>query len=127
MISTNYNINKVGKYLYKHIDSAYKYKISSNMYDVYIKVLYQIPMLSKKPRGGTEYSDVYEMVIDINISTYQNKLRINLIEVDPDELTLDHFTVEVKGDADAQLLSKKILARIEKRLNKLYDGYEFIF
>ena len=125
--SVNSYVNKVGKFIYNKIDSAYKYKVSSNMNDIYMIVMYQIPMPSRIPGGKTEYSEVYEMVIDINVTTYQNKLRINLIEISPDERTLDHFTVDVMRDEDVLNVDRKIMERIRKRLYKMYADYEFIF
>lgn len=126
-IPANSYVNKVGKYLYNHIDSAYKFKTSSNMYDVYMVVYYQIPYLPDRPGGDITYSDIQEMRIDINITTYLTKLRINLIQMTPDERTLDHFTIDVEKVSDIRMIFSKILDRIQKKLIKMYEGYEFIF
>ena len=81
-------LNKVGKYLYKHIDSSYKIQFSGNMCDVYIKVYYQLKYWDRIPGKGPEYNDVHEMPININLTTYQNKIRVNIIEADENERIL---------------------------------------
>ena len=57
-------VNRVGKFLYNHLDGAYKYTKSSNMYDVYVTLLYQL-----KPEYGGGVNEVEEMTININICT----------------------------------------------------------
>lgn len=125
-------VNRVGKYLYKHIDSAYKIKYSSNMCDVYFSLVYSVPdalvkELEKYHVADTSLKDTLEMHLNINITTYQNKLRINLIEISPEERTVGHdvYKPEVLMDLNSAYI--KIMDRIKKHLNKRFEGYDFIF
>lgn len=107
-------VNKVGKYLYEHIDGAYKFKKDRNTYDLFIDMQYQ-----KRPQY-TESPPVEDMKINISITTYQNKVRVDTIEVTPMERTLgyDLFKPEELTDlADAQY---KILRRVKARIQKAY-------
>ena len=46
-LQPNQIIPKVAKYLYKSIDSAYDLKLSVNTADVFISVLYQLPVYNE--------------------------------------------------------------------------------
>ena len=87
-LSANQQVNRVGKYLYKNIDGAFKYKTSSNACDIYFTLLYQLPLESRDESKGKEYNDIHEITVDINITTYQNKIRVNVIEMTPKQRTL---------------------------------------
>ena len=108
-------VNRVGKYLYKSFKGI-KYTISSNMCDVYTALLYV------EPRSN----DVQEIILDINITTYQNKIRVNIIEVTPQERTngFDLYTSE--EIMNLQEASKKIYQKILKRVSKAYEDYDFL-
>ena len=120
-------VNQIGKYLYKHLDGAFNYKKSSNTYDVYLMLLYQIPYLQQIPGKGKEYNDMHEMTLDINITTYQNKIRINIIELTPDERNLgyDLYNPEVLENLDDA--KELILKRIINKVSKAYSEYDFLF
>ena len=120
-------VNKVGKYLYKHIDGAYSYKVSVNTNDIYMVIYYQVPMMSMRPGQKSQLSDLQEMHININVTTYQNKIRINMIEMSPDEVTLGFDVYPPEMLYNLYEYRDKILDRIRMRLEKLYEGYEFIF
>lgn len=115
-------VNRVGKYLYKHLDGAYDYKKSGNMYDVYCTLLYQL-----KPEFGGEVNDVKEMTIDINITTYQNKLRINTIEMTPKERTLGFDLVKPEDLIDLQKAMEIIIWKVGNRIRKAYKDYIILF
>lgn len=123
----NQIVNVVGKYLYNTIDSAYNIKTTTNTCDVYMTVYYQTPQLSIRPGRKATYSDMYEMNIDISLTTYQNKLRMNLIVLDPEEETLDFSVWAPEKLRDLEDAKTRILTRVEKILVKYFDGYEFIF
>lgn len=118
-LSANQQVNRVGKYLFNHIDSAYNYKKSGNMFDVYITAYYQ--------DTSRLDSSVEEMNIDINITTYSNKLRINIISLDENEKTIgsDVYTPEFLEDLPKAY--SKIMHRIKYRMSKEFSKYEFIF
>lgn len=118
-------VNTIGRYLYKHIESAYDFKKSANMFDIYFTVYYQ---LSEENRyEDVTDNDFHEMNINMNITTYQNKIRINIIEISPRETTIgyDLYTPEkLENLSEAYNL---IWSRFIKRMNKYYKDYDFIF
>lgn len=126
-LQASQQVNRVGKYLYKTLDGAFKFKVSSNMYDVYVTLLYQIPRLQQIPGKGKDYNDVHEMTLDINITTYQNKIRVNIIELTPDERTLGFDLFKPEEMKDLQLAKKLILDKVRRRVSKAYQDYDFLF
>lgn len=120
-------VNRVGKYLYKNLDGAFKIKNSSNTCDIYSTVLYQIPYLQRIPGKGTEYNDVHEMTINLNITTYQNKVRINIIEMDPNERTIGYDLYDPETLKDLEFATKLIYSKVCKRISKAYEDYDFLF
>ena len=126
-VATNQKVKQIGKYLYNHIDGAFKYVSSSNMYDVYITLLYQIPYWDRIPGKGSDYNDVHEMTININLTTYQNKIRVNTIEMTPAQRTLGYdlfLPDKLQNLEDAMHL---IYNKVRKRITKAYSEYDFIF
>ena len=93
-VSTNQLVNKVGQYIYKNLDGSVKSVRSSNTYDIYTNVYYQLDRLDQVPGRQSEgYNDMHEMLINISLTTYQNKIRVNLHEVTPEEYTFGYFVV----------------------------------
>lgn len=115
IIPASKQVNRVGKYLYKTFKGL-KYITSSNMCDVYIILLYAEP----------ESNDVQEMILDINITTYQNKIRVNIIEVTPKERTIGFDLYTSEEMMNLQEASKKIYQKIVKRVSKAYQDYDFL-
>ena len=122
-------VNKVGNFLYNHLDGAYKFSKKANEYDVYVNVIYQIPpeILDKYGITDPKYAELKEMQIDLNITTYQNKIRVNTITITPEEETVgfDLFPPEKLQDLNdaLQLIRDKVTRRLEKR----FEDYVFIF
>lgn len=50
-------VNKLGEYLYKELDSAYKFNKSSNLYEVYLEAYYQVPHYGDHPQDKIKYDD----------------------------------------------------------------------
>ena len=126
--SPQQQVNTVGKYLYKNLDGAFDYAKSSNMYDVYTIVLYQVPVeLAKKYGLSPEQSDVREMVIDLNITTYADKIRFNVIEQDPHETTLGCKVCTLSRYKTLDDLRADIMAYLKKKLEARYEGFDFLF
>lgn len=126
-MSANQQVKQIGKYLYKNIDGAFNSKSGPNMFDIWFTLLYQLPRLQRIPGKGKEYNDVHKMTVNINITTYQNKIRVNTIEVTPQARTLgfDLFTSEqITNLADAKEL---ILDKIRRRIHKAYIEYDILF
>lgn len=126
-LSSNQQVNRVGKYLYNNIDGAFKYKTSSNMCDVFFTLLYQLPLDMQEPDKGEEYNDVHEITVDINITTYQNKVRVNVIEMTPMHRTLGYDLYEPYVLEDLENAKKRIFNKIIKRVSKAYSDYDFLF
>ena len=111
-------VNKVGKYLREHIDGAYKIKFSPMTCDVTMRMYYQIP---------GQGDSLSEMQFDINITSYQNKLRINITEITVLEKTIGQIIFQPDELNDLQLVKKKVLARLKKAIEKEYSEYDFIY
>ena len=117
LIPTSQQINKIGKYLYKNFGGSEKITCGPNMCDVYFIILYQIPYDRQFVRNGPEVNKkIHEMLIDANITTYQNKIRVDTIEVTPEAKTLgfDLF--------DPSIAHNKIV----KRVARAYRDYIFL-
>lgn len=121
-IPASSQVNRVGKYLYKHLDGAYKYVKSGNMCDIYVTLLYQL-----KPEFGGEVNDVKEMTININVTTYQNKIRINTIEITPQERTLGYDIMKPNECEDLQTAYKIIIQKVSNRIRNAYKDYLILF
>lgn len=120
-------VNDLGKYMYKSLDGSYRMNKSGNMFDLYTVAYYQIPQLSARPGGETTYSDMYEMSFNINFTTYSNKIRVNIIELSPDEQTVGHFVVDSSKLQEMKPAKDYVMNKIYKILNKYFEGYAFIF
>lgn len=120
-------VKELGKYLYKNLDSAYNQKSSGNTYDVYMTVYYQVPEYLQVPWMDEQYNDLQEMNILLNLTTYQNKIRINILVNDENEKTLGYYLLPPETLHDIEKAKEKILNIVRKRLNKEFEDYEFIF
>ena len=119
-------VNKVGKFIYKHIDGAYKIQFSANTCDVYIKIYYQIPG-DLVVRYKLDESELNEMSIDISITQYQDKIRVNVIRMDELEATLGFFTISTKEIDSVEALCYQIYQEVCKKVEKAYEDYDFVF
>ena len=127
-LQANQQVNRVGKYLYKHIEGAEKIQFFGNTCDVYIRVLYQVPYWERIPGKEAEgYNDVKEMMIDVNITTYQNKLRVNVIEMSPEERTLGFDLYKPELLKELEPAKEMIWAKVIKRISTAYKDYDFTF
>ena len=117
-------VKRIGQYLYKHIDGAYDYRSGSNEYDIYFLLLYELKKELREP--GRDYP-VQEMKININITTYQNKVRVNLIEITPKERTIGFDLYPPEKVQDLQKAYPIIMEKIYKRIYKAYEDYYFLY
>ena len=115
-------VNKIGMYLYKHLDGAFKYTKDRNTFGVYVTLLYEL----KEEYGGTK-NDVQEMTINISITTYQNKIRVNTIEVTPQARTLGFDLFPIDKMYDMELAMSIIKWKVSKRIQKAYEHYIILF
>lgn len=124
--------------MFKNLAGATDFKKSSNTFEINTIVLYQIPLDVKKKYNlpDDETTDVQEMNLNLNITTYQNKLRFNIIEETPDALTLGCKVVNLnlqkyqKAKTNQQLF-EIVIAELQKyvyqRLEKRYADYDFLY
>ena len=117
-------IKPVGKYINKVIDGAYKIEFKSNMCIVYMRMYYQIP--SRYQDQGADMS-LKEMRFIINITSYANKLRINLTEDTEYEKTIGQLILAEDDLKDLNTIKYKVMKMIRKSIAKEYEGYEFIY
>lgn len=92
------------------------------MYDVYCTLLYQL-----KPEYVGKVNDVQEMTININITTYQNKIRINTIEMTPKEHTLGYDTMKPEEMIDLKQAMEIIIWKVGNKIRKAYKTYLLLF
>lgn len=117
-------VNRLGRYLYKNIDGAFKFKNSGNMFDVWMTLLYAIP---SEDLQDDQEQDIHEMTINLNITTYQNKVRVNSIEVSPNERTLGCDVYKANRLQDFEEAKELILNKICNHIHKWYNEYKILF
>ena len=120
-------VNILSKYIYNHLDGRYKFKIGMNKCDIYSKVYYQVPEISVDPSQDIDYSDINEMDLNINVTTYQDAIRININEISPLETTIGYLKYSIKNFDNISKLKEKCMEDIQKKIMKRYDKYEFVF
>lgn len=130
-IQSGQAVKMIAKHMKKNLGGAYKLTIGANTCDVYFLIYYEVPKLHKligNSPGKEEYNKVHEMHIDLNITTYQNKVRVNLIEITPEERTIgyDLYKPEIIQD-DIVKARELIWNKVQKRLEKAHEEYDFVF
>ena len=114
-------VNRVGKYLSKHLDGVYKTAKDRNTYDVYVNFMYQpYPEYTETP-------PIDSLNIIISITTYQNKIRVNTIEVTPQARTLGFDLFKIEDMQDMELAMSIIKWKVSKRIQKAYSNYIILF
>lgn len=109
-------VNKLGKYLNKNIDGAYKISFKSGgTCDVYMYMYYQVG------------DDVRQMDLNINITTYSKNIRINLIEMTDFEKTLSSKTWKATQLEDLTKAKEIVYNWICSCISKEYSEYDFVF
>lgn len=113
----NQLINKVGKYLNKNIDGAFKIQFLPMACRVTMRMYYQVP----------GHKELKEMHFFVDITAYSNKLRVNLTEDTPMEKTIGQVIVSPEQLNDLELLRDRVLFELEKSINKEYAEFEFVY
>lgn len=111
-------IKKVGKYLNNTIDGAYKMAFHPMECEIFMRMYYQVP-------GIKESFD--EMKFIISITSYQNKLRINLTENDEFEKTIGQLILFPEELNDLGIVRKRVMQMIKKAISKEFDEFDFIY
>lgn len=123
-------VNRLGKYLYKHLDNATDIEYTPNTCEVSLVVLYEIPrdVIRMYPEEFKQVPDeVYEMGISLNFTTYANKVRLNVISRNPDEKTLGQKIYPCEKLTNSFEAQNLIMEDVCKILYKNFSNYEFIF
>jgi len=118
-------VNQLGKYLYRHLDGAYSFKKSPNVYDVYTLVIYSIP--SEIVKMYKLYSDTNEMSLDINITTYADKIRVNINQMSPEEKNIGFDTYPLELFSNMNEAYDIVYKKIVKRITKAFGDFDFLF
>lgn len=127
VVPTNLKVNKIGKYLYKNIETAYKCVTSSNTCDVYMVVYYDYSYPGEKPDDEQQVSDLMEMDINLSLTTYKNKIRVNIYELTPDDYTIGFLRYEPEELDNLEYAKKLILNDVIDKISNRYSKYEFMF
>lgn len=109
-------VNQIGKKLYRKYKGS-RYSQSGNMVDIDVYMVYAHP---------EPYAEVEDIKLNINITTYSNKIRINVIELDPQERTICTLIYDIDTLKDIDLTIDKIYKSIYNKISKLYSEYDFI-
>ena len=121
-IPASQQVNIIGHYMYNWLDGAFKFKTSPNTFDVYITLLYREPYIK-----DVSDPEIHEMVLDLNITTYLNKIRVNVIELSPEERTLGFDLYEPESLYNIEDGVTLIFKKVCKRIARAYRDYEFLF
>ena len=111
-------VNKFGKYLKNHFVGAFKITFSSMSCQVYIRMYYQVP---HKPES------LKEMHFIIDITSYQDKLRVNLSEDTIMEKTIGQVILKEDDLSDMQIAQKKVFDKLIKCIKSEYEEFDFVF
>lgn len=118
MMDIQQKINKLGKYLKKKIDGAYKIAFSPGMCDVYLTVYYQLP-------GDAD--SFKTLNFDLNITHYADKIRINVTAMDDMEKTIGQLIYKPDKIEHMDTAVQVIYRDVCKKIAEEYSGFDFIF
>lgn len=111
-------VNKIGKYLKKNIDGAFKVTFSGMTCEVDMRMYYQVK---------DEPDTFNEMIFHINITSYQNKVRVNITEDTRMEKTIGQLILKQEELHDMGLVMKKVLQALKRAIAKEYADYDFVY
>lgn len=111
-------VNKIGKYLNQNIDGAFKITFKPMTCEILMKMYYQ---LEGEPESFSE------MVFEISITSYQNKIRVNLTEMTDSEKTIGQVILTDDEVKDLNLAKKRVLSTLKRAISKEYKDYIFIY
>lgn len=125
-------VKRLGKYLKDNLAGVYKVQEPPNEYIVYTTIMYMIkPEVRKAMKQyptelkGIE-DEVYEMNIYLNITTYSQYIRVNVIKLDEYEQTLGYMRLEPKELISLPYCKDKIVKYVKKVIEKHYENYEVL-
>lgn len=111
-------VNKIGNYLKKNIDGIYKIAFHPMECELFMRMYYQIP----------EKSETFdEMHFIISITSYQNKIRVNLTEDTELEKTIGQIIFKPEDIIQLEDIRRRVLQMIKKSMHKEFVDFEFIY
>ncbi len=119
----NQQINRIGKYLYYDIDGAVSYRTEPN------KSIVTFLMYFQDDPNKVDQSDfeLNEIKIEIDITTYNNKVRVDMIELDPNQRTLGYYLYSPESTQDMKYVRDDILNKLNKRIRKFYGQFLYLY
>lgn len=122
-------VNSVGKYLYRKLDGSYSFKKTSNTAEVKSTILYQIPKeVSDRYNLDKDVRDeVKVMDITIDVTTYADKIRVNVIEVTPEEKTIGFKTFKSSIFQDMPTGLLNVYGFVTSSIEREFYGYTVLF
>ena len=124
-------VKRLGKYLKDNLAGVYDVKEPPNEYIIYDTILYQIKKsLRQEMKEYPELEGIEERVYDknyyFNITTYQQYIRINIIQLDKYEKTVGFLRFDQKDLISLPYCKRKLLDYVKKVISKEYKGYEVL-
>jgi hypothetical protein len=125
-------VERLGKFLKKNLTGVYKVETPSNQYVIYTTLLYQVPLeLRKKMRmyfkefKGAE-EDIYEANVYFNITTYKQKIRVNIILLNKDEPTLGFLIFTNEDLMSLPACKDRLLDYTYEKITAYFANYEVL-
>lgn len=111
-------VKKLGKSLKSELDGIYAIQFKPNTCRLKMRMYYQL----------TDNPDSFrELHLFIDIATYQDKLRINIIEDTANEQTLGQIILTEQQANNFNDVRKKVLNCIEKSISKKYGNFDYVY
>lgn len=128
-LDASQRVNSIGRSIFKSTDTAFKCVKSSQHCEVFFEVLYEIPPRLREAYNleGSPYDDINTMIVSIDLTSYDNKVRANVIEQDPNELTLGHKTFSLDKYPDNKAMRDAVVAFMYSSVAKRYQDFDFIY
>lgn len=104
-------VNTIGKYLYNHINNAYQSNKFQNTYDINFTL---------DTSDGNKY-------LNLNITTYGDKIRVNIIENEDANKTIGNIVVKSSTFDKLPDGYFDLMGRISKQIDKEYSSHADIF
>lgn len=125
-------VKELGKYLKNNLEGVYKVEEPPNEYIVHTTILYMIKpeVRQAMKQYPTELKgiedEIYEMNIYLNITTYGQYIRVNVIKDDAGQETLGYMRLEPQDLISMPHCQDKIVKYVKKRIENKYENYEVL-
>lgn len=110
-------VKKIAKYVWSRISGRTKLTFRPNESVIDMFLYYHT---------GRQEDPVEEVDIQLSLTAYSGKLRLNVINMSDNEKTLLHTTIDASGKEPEDIRSE-IMESVRRALSKEYTEYDFIF